>query len=174
MTTSPLDQLDLARFGVLDADTRVFPKEVRPGPVLVLPDAVLKWYDMAEAGTELEELSRRARAFIEAESAAGDLVLEDSLGFVELHHCTTIAFLIVMTWRRNNELWQTTYLADLTDPETPFSRVTESVHGHRPGLCIWEQVPVWHERAAWVRYIGSARDEKAKRAYLDDVYTGTC
>ncbi|MGB3330958.1 MAG: hypothetical protein WBA46_18480 [Thermomicrobiales bacterium] len=174
MTAMRSEPLDLSPLGLLDADTRVFPKDVRPGPPVVLPDAVLKWYGMAEAGTDLATLEHAARAFLAAESAAGSLVLENGLGFVELHHCSTVAFLIVMTWRHNNELWQTSYLADLTATEPVFVRVTETAHGHRPMLCIWELVPVWHERGAWIRYIGSARDDAARRAWLEEVYTGTC
>lgn len=165
--------LDLDRFALLDSDTSVFPKEIRPGALLVLPDAVLKWYDIATSEVDLTALAVTARAFLASESAARHLVLEDSLGFVELHHCGSFAFLIVSTWKRNNELWTTTYWIGLGQEVPIVRRVSESVAGHRPNLCIWEMVPVWHERNAWIRYIGSARDDAAKRAYLADTFTGT-
>lgn len=172
--TVALDRdLVLDRFALLDAGTSVFSKEIRPGPLLVLPDAVLKWYDVAPAGVDVDALAITARAFLATESAARHLVLEDSLGFVELHHCSTIAFLIVSTWKRNNELWTTTYWIGLGQEVPIMRRVTESVAGHRPSLCIWELVPVWHERSAWIRYIRSARDDAAKRAYLADTFIGT-
>jgi hypothetical protein len=39
-------------------------------------------------------------------------------------------------------------------------------------MCVWELGPALHEREAWVRYLYSARDVAARRAYLADVYSG--
>ena len=130
--------VDLDRFALLDAHTSVFPKEIRPGALLMLPDAVLKWYDVGTPDVDLTALAVTARAYLATESAAGHLVLDDTLGFVELHHCGAFAFLIVSTWKRNNELWTSTYWIGLGQEVPIMWRVTESVAGHRPNLCIWE------------------------------------
>ena len=43
---------------------------------------------------------------------------------------------------------------------------------HKPTLCVWELVPVWHEQGAWVRFLASPRDETAARAWLADRFAG--
>jgi len=43
---------------------------------------------------------------------------------------------------------------------------------HRGTFCVWELGVVWHERHAWVRFLSSNRDEAAKRAYLNDRFSG--
>lgn len=40
-------------------------------------------------------------------------------------------------------------------------------------ICVWELGAVLHEHQAWTRYLRSSRDEKAKRAYLNDQFTGS-
>ncbi len=47
-------------------------------------------------------------------------------------------------------------------------RAIEFEGSHRATYRVWELGVVWHERSAWVRFIESARDEDAKRAYLED------
>lgn len=43
---------------------------------------------------------------------------------------------------------------------------------HRGTYCVWELGAVWHERNAWVRFLSSSRDAAAKRAYLEDRFSG--
>jgi hypothetical protein len=33
-------------------------------------------------------------------------------------------------------------------------------------------MPVWHETKAWERFLTSARDEKAAKVWLNDLYSG--
>ncbi len=165
----------LDRFGNLTPGTTMYPKLVQPNTDLLLPDAWLKWYDISLEGVDLAELGNEARAFLEAESLAGRLVLENALGFLELHHCTSVAFLLVFTWKNDNELWQTGFLKDLEGRSGPgFERILLDVAGHRPMLCVWELAPVWHEREAWARYLATNRDVTAKQRYLDDRCSGIC
>jgi hypothetical protein len=151
----------------------MYPKLVRSGTDLVLPDAFLKGYEISLEGVDLTELSRESRGFLESESAADRLQLENQLGFLEVHHCTSVAFLIVCTWNNVNELWQTVFVKDL-DAGTAWERVTRESAGHRPNLCVWELAPVWHERQAWVRFLESRRDAAAKLAWVYDRFEGMC
>ncbi len=159
--------------GTVEPDSRVYLKLVRAGTDLVLPDAYLKWYEIGLEGVDLSELAQESRALLEAESAAGRLRLENQLGFLEVHHCNYVAFLIVCTWNNNNELWQTVFIKDL-DAGTPWERLNRENAGHRPVMCIWELGPAWHERNAWVRYLESDRDAAAKLAWANDRFEGLC
>jgi hypothetical protein len=95
------------------------------------------------------------------------------LGFVELHLCGSVAFLLVFTWNNDNEMWLTVYIKDLVN-DGAFQLFDVRDGYHRTICCVWELAPVWHERQAWARYLRSARDEEAKRAYLADRFTGLC
>ncbi len=161
------------QFETLDPEYRSYRKTVRPGVDLMLPDAYLKWYDIAAEGVDLGRLGQEARAYLEGEHQAGRLRLQDRLGFLELHHCDAVAFLIVFTWNNNNEMWQSAWAKDLAN-DGPFERVTTQHHGHRPALCVWELAPVWHEREAWVRYMESRRDKNARREWQSDRFAGAC
>ena len=89
-----------------------------------------------------------------------------------LHRCGSegFHFLLVGTWRNDNELWETV-LAKHADSDPGFGPwVVED--GHRPTFCVWELGVVAHERLAWARYLRSARDDGARRAYLDDLLEG--
>ena len=72
-------------------------------------------------------------------------------GFVILHRCgNDFYFLIVNTWRNNNELWETVYYknGDAMDDFALFPREAK----HKPTYCVWELVPLWHEKQAWERF----------------------
>ena len=119
------------------------------------------------------ELMQASRSFLQAEAESGSLNIDGQLGFIELHHCTIVAFLIVATWNNDNELWQTPYTIDLTR-EDVFHLAEAQDGNHRPIFCVWELAPVWHERQAWVRYLRSRRDEQAKYIYVNDRFRGPC
>lgn len=162
-----------AHIGAIETGFAYQQKHVRPSVGLVLPNAWLKWYDISPPGADLEDLGRQARAFLLDEVSEGRLRLENRLGFLLLHHCDTVAYLIVCTWRNENELWQTVYE---TDPEAaaPFTRVTREEAGQRPVLCVWELAPVGFERDAWVRYLRSRRTDDDKLAYVRARFEGMC
>ncbi len=148
------------------------PKHARPAPSIALGEAVLKWYDVAPADdpvpAEVRTLARRSLA--EA-TLLGELRIGDGLGFVILHRCGDgFHFLLVQTWRNDNELWETVWAKhDDADPGFHPWVVEE---GHRPTFCVWELGVVAHERLAWAEYLGSERDAAARRAYVGDVFEG--
>jgi hypothetical protein len=143
-------------------------KRIEPGETIAAGGAALKWYEIAPASTpvppRIRELARQA--LDEAE-----LDLDGELGFVILHRCgKSFYFLIISTWRNDNELWETVWAKDGDDAVSfepwPIGR------GHRPTFCVWELGAVCHEQRAWSRYLRSARDAKAKDTYLGDSYAG--
>jgi hypothetical protein len=158
--------------GRVGADYVHSPKVVRPGTILVLDDAVLKWYEIAPAGTpvplRVRELAYDALC---RGSRSGELELEGDLGFAILHRCgDSFYFLLVSTWRNDNELWETVWVKDGAEAPTFLPWPIEGTH--RPTFCVWELGAVCHEQRAWSRYLSSARDAPARQTYLLDGYEG--
>lgn len=148
-----------------------YEKLVTPGEGLSLPDAYLKWYDIRRPDVEIAQAqAAESRAFVEAEVTTGRLKIEGELGFVLLHHVGSALLLMVMTWRNTNEVWESVYVKDLTRAEGYAPQLFET--SHRGTFCVWELGPVWHERNAWVRFLGSRRDEEAKQGYVRDHFSG--
>jgi len=143
------------------------PKVARPGTLLSVGDAILKWYEVAPAGAPVPR-SVRELAY---ESLCREWELEDDLGFAVLHRCgREFYFLLVSTWRNDNELWETV-LAKQSDEHERFEPWPAD-GPHRPTFCVWELGVVCHERLAWSRYLCSERDAAARSAYLRDTFEG--
>jgi hypothetical protein len=165
---SALDQV-----GLIPAGYRHVAKLAVPGPALRVDGTVLKWYEVAPADAPVpDEIRALARGAFEATSAAWELDLSDDIGFVILHRCGgDFYFLLVCTWRNQNEVWETVWAKDgAADAAFRPWRVAGS---HRPTYCVWELGVVCHESRAWSRYLRSERDAEARRAYLDDGFDGT-
>jgi len=147
-------------------------KVAAPQPSLMLGDALLKWYDIAPQDSPVPLAIRAlARRCLRDARKSGALGVEDGLGFVILHRCgADFYFLLVSTWRNENELWETVW-AKRDDSEV-FFHPWPSDGTHRPTFCVWELGVVAHEREAWIRFLCSGRDEAARRAYLRDCYAG--
>ena len=163
----------LARIGNLARGYVHRDKVLTPGEALALGDSRLKWYDLAPAEVPVaEEIRARARAFVEREEASGRLSIAGELGFVVLHRCSdSFYFLIIATWRHDNEVWETVYAkADAIQSDFALFPLPGP---HRGTFCVWELAAVWHERQAWKRYLLSARDETAKLDYLNDSARGS-
>lgn len=148
-------------------DYRHAPKRATPGEAIERAGAFLKWYAVYPDDRPVPaELTQRARSYL------GKVSLEArGLGFVILHRCgNDFYFLIVNTWRNNNELWETVFYknGDAMADFAPFSR--EAMH--KPTFCVWELAPVLHETKAWERFLKSPRDEPAAQIWLDDCYAG--
>jgi hypothetical protein len=143
-------------------------KFVEPGEAIALPTAILKWYDLAARQMPVEaDVRDLARRFLEREGGSGRLDLGSDLGFSILHRCgAEFYFLLVCTWRNENELWESVFAKDNAAARDfrayPFKTT------HRGTYCVWELGAVWHEQQAWRRYLLSQRDEAAKRTYLAD------
>lgn len=147
-------------------------KFIEPDDNLETKGTNFKWHNLALADKPVPAGVRGlARDFIGRESAAGKLETLGDLGFVILHRCgEEFYFLIVNSWRNENELWETVY-AKKSDAEADFEEFTPAIP-HRGAFCVWELVAVWHEQQAWRRFLLSARDAEARGAYLDDHYRG--
>lgn len=167
---------ELARLSAIGnitpADYRHYPKQIAPGPDLVLSDAYLKWYDVRKPDAVIGDgLRDEAREFVVAQAESGQLKISGELGFVIHHLCgESFYFLIVCTWRNANEMWETLYGRDLKDGG-PFQLIPQGAH--LEVICVWELGAVLHEQQAWIRYLYSARDEAAKLAYIEDKFSGT-
>src|SRR4051794_38930398 len=157
---------------VVDADYVHVTKQITPTAPLVLPDTYLKWYELCRLDQQIgADASAAARDHLRAETSAGRLPIAGDLGFV-IHHLSGdhVHLLLVFTWRGNNEMWESTFVRDARD-DGPFQ--VGSVGQHRGAMCVWEFGAVAHEHREWTRYLRSARDLAAKRAYAESSFTGT-
>ncbi len=147
-------------------------KAITPARPITLRESVLKWYDLAPAEEPVPpDLHVQARGTLLAAADYGLLDLEDDLGFVILHRCgESFYFLIVSTWRNDNELWETVWAkngeADVAFHPWPLTGT------HRPTYCVWELGAVWHEQQAWSRFLRSERGAAEREAYLRDTFAG--
>jgi hypothetical protein len=156
----------LARDSGIDPCYRHRPKRVTAGEPIEPEGAVLKWYGINYEDSPIPEaMTQLARAYAEKTPLEAR-----GFGFVILHRCKNdFYFLIVCTWRGNNELWETVFYKDGSGMAdfALFPRERE----HKGSYCVWEMVPVWHEKEAWEKFLMSERDERASRAWLDDRFT---
>jgi len=164
--TTHLAQVLESDLGV-DPGYRHYPKRVTPGEPIELPGALLKWYGLHPEDRPIPEgLTRLAHARFTKTTLEAR-----GLGCVVLHRCgNDFYFLIVCTWRNSNELWTTVFYKD-GDRMADFE-IFPRDGAHKPMLCVWELVPVWHEQKAWERFLTSARDEAAAQEWLGDRYAG--
>jgi len=150
-------------------DYRHRDKLVTPRGTIQHGKARLKWYDLAPAE---EPVPDQVRQLAQRYLSSTPLDLGDDLGFVILHRCGRgFYFLLVSSWRGNNELWESVY-AKASDAHPDFALFTFA-DSHRGTFCVWEMGAVWHEQQAWKRYLRSARDDKAQDAYLADSFSGS-
>jgi hypothetical protein len=162
----------LERIGVVRPEYRHISKRVTARPSIALADAVLKWYEIAPEDTPVPaEIRTLAQDELRHASRTHALGLGGDLGFVILHRCgESFYFLIVATWRNDNELWETVWAKDGDGDATFRPWVVEGTH--RPTFCVWELAAVCYERRAWSRFLLSPRDEPAKQEYVTSAYEG--
>ena len=149
------------------SEYRHAPKHATPSDAIETSGAVLKWYAVhPEAQPVPNEITALARSFL-----LKTAIEAKGLGFVILHRCgNDFYFLIVSTWRGNNEVWETVFYKDGERMSDFALWPREGMH--KPTFCVWELAPVWHEKEAWERFLLSSRDEAAGRAWLHDRYAG--
>ena len=157
---------------VVEAGYRHVIKAITPAMPITLGASVLKWYDIAPADEHVpSDLRVLARGNLRAAADSGALNLDDDIGFVILHRCgESFYFLLVATWRNENELWETV-LAKNGEGDVAF-RPWPIEGTHRPTFCVWELGAVWHEQQAWSRFLRSERGAAAREAYLGDTCKG--
>lgn len=172
MRAIDLDPHLLDRVGEIPHDYRHEDRVSTPGDLLVLSNAIVKWTGVHRIDRPIApKETEAARDYVRGLDRAGALHVDQGLGFAVHHVSTNHAFLLIGCWRDKNELWLAHHLRAVDDPIggfQPFPYDATSV----PAACVWELSPIWHERDAWTRYLFSARDATAKRAYLDDVLSG--
>lgn len=139
---------------------------------LELRDSWLKWYEIGPEGVDLAAVSAECRTLVTTLETTGELDVQGCPGFVEVHYCSEVVFLIVMTWTNENELWQSVWVREHGD--IAFERTVREHKGHRPMLCVWELMPVSHERDAWVGYLRSRRSSADLAAYRASTFEGMC
>lgn len=151
----------------VDQSYRHIPKYFTPGEPLELPGAVLKWYVLGAADRPVpDSITSLARSQL----AAGPLEAR-GLGFVVLHRCgEDFYFLLITTWRNENELWETVWYKN--GAAMPEFALFPREDTHKPTFCVWEFAPVWHEVQAWTRFLSTSRDEAAAEVWLRDQFAG--
>ena len=170
-TFAPTGAIDLTALGNLPAAYRHEWRVSTPRQPLVVPGGLFKWYHVHREGVTVpDHLDAHARETITAAVAAGSWDLSYGLNICQVHYSTDHAFLIPGGWRGHQELWQRPYVLELATGG-PFTRFDMSGED-APAACVWELGVICHERMAWHRYLFSARDEVAKRAWLADTFAG--
>jgi hypothetical protein len=162
----------LESVGAVRSDYAHIAKVAVPAAPVVAEQTVLKWYDIAPVAAPVPAgIHGLARAALADGLLSGQLALAGDLGFVILHRCgESFYFLIVSTWRNENELWETVWAKDGEDD--PVFHQWPRAGTHCPAFCVWELGAVCHERVAWSAYLRSARDVAAREAYLGDTFAG--
>lgn len=142
-------------------------KQVSPGPILVVGPRQFKWYDISTSERPVPaDVETKARSHI----TNADLSEASDLGFVVLHRCgLEFYFLILCSWRGNNEIWETVYALDRGYDGF---RLWSRPEPHLPTFCVWEMGAVAFECLAWGSYLKSKRDDAARAAWLADQYEG--
>ena len=156
---------------VVEAGYLHLTKAITPAKPITLGECALKWYDIAPADEHVpSDIQVLARGNLRAAADSGVLDLDDDLGFVILHRCgESFYFLLVSTWRNDNELWETVWAKD-GDAAGFHPWPLEGTH--RPTFCVWELGAVWHEQQAWSRFLRSERGPAERDAYLHDTFEG--
>ncbi len=164
--TYRLEEILKSDLGVKD-DYRHTPKRVTPGEGIETTAALFKWYRLAPGDRPVpDEIERLARAYL-----TSNRLEAKGLGFVILHRCgEDFYFLIVSTWRGNNEAWETVFYKN-GDAMADFALWPRDGM-HKPTFCVWELAAVWHETKSWERFLLSARDEAAAQVWQRDLYSG--
>ena len=148
-----------------------YAKVVRPEPTLTLGGTVLKWYDIAPEDAPVPLVIRAlARRNLRDASKAGQLGLAGDLGFVILHRCgEDFYFLLVSTWRNDNELWETVWAKN---GDAPAFRPWPIEGTHRPTFCVWELGAVCHEQQEWSTFLRSPRSPVDRERYVRTTFAG--
>jgi hypothetical protein len=161
----------LRELAEIPADWTYVYRQIDPGKDLAIPGAYLKWYDIRiPEDPAFPEVSEEAREYLRTEAAAGNIAFKQDLGYAMLELEESGYYLIVCVWR-TEELYTGIFVRDTNGftryplkPETP-----DTLHATQS---VAELDCTAHERRAWSRYLRSARDEAAKRTYIEDYCTG--
>ena len=142
-------------------------KFASPREGIAVRESQLKWSNIAPLDAPVpQEIEKLARDYLKDVRVAGDL------GFVILHRCgEAFYFLLVSTWRNENELWESVYAK--TNANEPGFKPFIVETAHRGTFCVWELGVVWHEQQAWKRFLMSKRATDDVTRYLNDRFEGS-
>lgn len=73
-------------------------------------------------------------------------------------------FLMLCTWRENNELWKTVFFLE-ADRMEDFVLFPQD-EPHKGTFCVWEMAVVSHETKAWTTYLLSDWTDQDSDTYL--------
>ncbi len=149
---------------------RHIPKHARPAPPLANGTGHLKWTLVHPAALPITEAEiAAAQHHLTDEIAHGGLAIADESGFVVQHRTPEWLILYVVTWRHDNEAWETLYLNHLPQGAGYAQLDRENT---TPTFCVWVLQVVAHEQRAWSRYLTSERTDTDREAWLTDGMTG--
>jgi len=136
--------------------TYIYYEKVIKSQGIVRPNnSHLKWYDIARSdqpiGPSIRDLAQQC---LSEQAISTGVPYENELGFVLLHRCgADFYFLMLCTWRENNELWKTVYYQE-AETITGFVLFPQE-EPHKGTFCVWEMSVVAHETQAWSTYLRS-------------------
>lgn len=114
--------------------------------------------------------SQCARAEIGSRGACGAAdqpTLNNEVGFIIVHRCSTQHLLLACTWREGNELWETVW----EDTSGTFV-LLDRPSTHLPTYCVWEMGVVAHETRAWRRVLNDGVHDGSLDVYINDSLLG--
>jgi len=147
-------------------------KYVTPDKSITLGHSELKWYDLAPQDSPVPvEIKSLAHSFLVDEYTLANLSEMGDLGFVIFHRCgEDFFYLLVQSWRNENELWESIY-AKKSSIQEDFVAFPPAGQ-HNAAFCVWELEAVLHEQKAWRTFLRSDRDAAARDNYLNDRFEG--
>lgn len=145
---------------------RHYEKAIRCHGVIQPINSRLKWYDIARRDQPTDQAIRDlAQDFLSRQTASAGIPSAQELGFVLLHRCGEgFYFLMLCTWRENNELWKTVFFFE-TGRTQDFALFPQD-GPHKGTFCVWEMAVVSHETQAWTTYLLSDRTDQDATTYL--------
>jgi len=99
--------------------------------------------------------------------AADQPTLNNEVGFIIVHRCSTQHLLLACTWREGNELWETVW----EDTSGTFV-LLDRPSTHLPTYCVWEMGVVAHETRAWRRVLNDGVHDGSLDVYINDSLLG--
>lgn len=143
-----------------------YEKAIQAHEIIRPNNSRLKFYDIAPSDQAVEPAIRTfAQKFLSQQSALLGVPCENELGFVLLHRCGEgFYFLLLCTWRENNELWKTVYYLD-AQTMADFALFPQEEQ-HKGTFCVWEMQVVAHETLAWTTYLMSDRAKVDVDTYM--------
>lgn len=160
------DMTQISEATPVDPTYRHYEKATQSHGVVHPNNSRLKWYDIARSDQPIGSSIRNlAQTFLSNQPGSSGVPCENELGFVLLHRCGEgFYFLMLCTWRENNELWKTVYYLE-AQTMADFALFPQEKQ-HKGTFCVWEMSVVAHETQAWSAYLMSNREQEDVDTYL--------